>query len=137
MRTSIRLTKYILEILNQNDNIKHIVNDRIYPIDANLGTTFPFLVIIRDSFVPASNKDGRYQDTVYFSVIVMDDNYKGSVELSTVVDDALDHMSYRTEEIQISGIYLENVEETMFATAEGNKYVQNMKFRAVIENYNN
>lgn len=136
MRTSLRLTKYILEILNQNTKIKKIVKDRIYPIDAQLGTKFPFLVILRTSLSCASNKDGRYQDTVYFSVIVMDDNYKGSVELSTVVDDALDHMSYRTEEIQISGIYLENVDETMFATADGNKYVQNMQFRAIIENFN-
>ena len=50
MNNTLKLTKYILEMLNADDGVKSVLStDRIYPVDARLGTQFPFCVVNRTS----------------------------------------------------------------------------------------
>lgn len=68
--------------------VSYFVGDKIFPIVANEGTTFPFVVYRRNGYTPASNKDYR-SEIVSVEIVCLSQNYKESVELANAVADSL------------------------------------------------
>lgn len=131
MINSLKLTKYVLEILKLDENlVKYIPYKSIYPIDARLSSKFPFAVIQRTSVIPANAKDGTYEDTVYFSLMIVDDNYIGSVNIAEAIRTALDRRAYKTDEINIRSIRLVGASETLYDES----FIQQLDFIATIQN---
>ena len=126
---SILVTKYILKILEENKPIVKFFNDRIFPIDANFGTKYPFVAIVRTGMMPASTKDGLYEDRVYFSAVISGDTYKSSLEGANLVRSVLDHTYYIDSEIAIKSIILDNSTETWI----DGKFYQELMFTATVQ----
>lgn len=125
MTNSLKLVKYILEILKLDENLsKHISIDKIFPIDARLSTSFPFAVIQRTSLIPSSSKDGIYEDTVNFTIAIADDNYIGSVNIAQAIRNALDIRSYKTDEVCIRQLRLTGASETLY----NDTFIQELNF---------
>ena len=103
MTNSLLITKYIRTILNQNAELmKKIPIKRFFPIDAKQGTKFPFAVISRTGMIDTQSKDGIYEDTVTVSIIVVDDNYYGSLDIANEIRNWLEGHSYKDETINIT-----------------------------------
>lgn len=127
MTNAIKSTKYILEILKNNKELsQYISTDNIYPLDAKQTTNFPFAVIQRNSIQTASTKDGIYEDKVNFSIIVVDDNYIGSVDIAQAIRDALDYKEYITDNVSIDLITMQACNETYY----NDSFIQELIFDA-------
>lgn len=130
MNNTLKLTKYILDILKSDDGVKQVIStNNIFPVDARLGTDFPFSVVTRTSMQCADAKDGRYEDIVYFSVVVVDDTYIGSIDIAQAMRNALDHHDYRNDEVSISEIRLENATENLY----NDVFIQQLDFVAYFD----
>ena len=130
MTNSILITKYILKILESNKDLKKLIPIKnIYPIDAKLGTKFPFAVIQRTSLMPASCKDGTYQDTVNFTIVVVDDNYIGCVTIANEIRKTLEGYGWRDDYMFVHDIRLTSASETIYNDTN----IQQLEFTAVCD----
>ena len=125
MTNSLLITKYIRTILSHDSNLmKKIPIKQFYPVDAKLSTTFPFAVIIRTGMMDNQSKDGIYEDIVTVSIIVVDDNYYGSIDIANEIRNWLEGHCYKDETINITQIKLSSTSEGYYNDA----FVQELIF---------
>lgn len=125
MTNSLLITKYIRTILSYDSNLmKKIPIKQFYPVDAKLSTTFPFAVIIRTGMMDNQSKDGIYEDIVTVSIIVVDDNYYGSIDIANEIRNWLEGHCYKDETINITQIKLSSTSEGYYNDA----FVQELIF---------
>ncbi len=131
MKNSLLITKYIRTILAEDIKLmKMIPIKQFFPIDAKLSTKYPFSVIVRTGMMDNSSKDGIYEDVVNVSVIVVDDNYNGSIEIANEIRNWLEGHKYKNEEINITRIKLSSATETYYNDA----FIQELGFNVYIQN---
>lgn len=80
--------KELTAIILQNDEITALINDKLFPLVANAGTTFPFIVYRRSSFSPRGNKD-ELSEVVGVELAIISNTYSTSVNLANLVADTL------------------------------------------------
>lgn len=129
MINSILINEYILKMLNTNESLVAMAKDRIFPIDAQMGTEFPFIVMNRGSIQTSYCKDGAYDDSVSVTVTVVASTYKDSVKLANEVRRALEKKRYEDDDIYISDIKLTNVYESFYNDA----YIQQLDFSCSVQ----
>lgn len=106
MMKNFKVGKDIKNLLVNDTNVQSKLNGKVFPIVANEGTQFPFVVYRRSAYRPQSNKD--YSDEVVsMELIILSTKYDESVDIANVVAEALDR---KTTEI-ISDIQLTNISE--------------------------
>lgn len=107
-----KIGKELNTILTNDTELNKFVDKKIFPIVANAGTTFPFIVYRRSSYRPQSNKD--YEDEmVSVEIAVLSDKYEESVDVANATADALINKKTETiDEIRISNIYEDFAEDT-------------------------
>lgn len=106
MMKNFKVGKDIKNLLVNDTNVQSKLNGKVFPIVANEGTQFPFVVYRRSAYRPQSNKD--YSDEVVsMEIIILSTKYDESVDIANVVAEALDR---KTTEI-ISDIQLTNISE--------------------------
>lgn len=89
---SISISKHIYAKLSASDELKQLVEDRIYPISSKESTFFPFVVYSRSSLTPNYTKDRHDTgDTVTVEIIAASDNYLNSVEVAEAIRRALEN----------------------------------------------
>lgn len=128
MIKSILIPQLIYNALKDNKSIKNIVNNRIFPLVAENGTKFPFVVFSRDNISEKTNtKDGLTEDTVTFTITCVHDKYfeclklaqeiREAVEVRWIYDDDINIKVRDIELLSISETYSENayVEELSFS----------------------
>lgn len=79
-----KIGKDLTEILLSNSEITNVIGDKVFPLVANAGTTFPFIVYRRSGYTPASNKDYT-NETVQVELAILSENYIDSVQLADLV----------------------------------------------------
>jgi hypothetical protein len=79
----------IYDILSSDTVLKGIVGDRIFPMTAKNGVTYPFIAYRRSGLNPINTKDGEYQSEVVMDVVCASTDYKQSVEIVNGVLNAL------------------------------------------------
>lgn len=126
---SLLVTKYILKILESSEEVRKFFNDKIFPLEADFGSKYPFCAILRTGMRPASAKDGLYEDNVYFSVVVVSDTYGSAIDGANLIRNNLDRTYYIDSEISIRSILLENATETW----QDNKFFQELMFVANVQ----
>lgn len=98
--------KELTALLIADSTVQKLVDNKVFPLVANAGTTFPFIVYRRNGYRPYSNKD--YTDeVVYIELAVLSDNYIDSVQIADAVGNALDNKTTET----IDEIIIENASE--------------------------
>ncbi len=110
--------------------IGSLVNNRCYPLIAENGTTYPFIIYQRDSLDSMFCKDGVYEDEVNVSVRVVTDSYNAGIDLAQSVREAMTFNNYTIED---GGTYTSLMVQ---ADEEFNNdaYIQTLIFRITINN---
>jgi hypothetical protein len=119
------ITKYIRHILSLNtDLMARIPISRFFPIDAKMGTSFPFCVIQRTGIQASGTKDGMCEDNVYVSLKIVDDDYTNSVEIADEIRNWLEGHRFSDDTINIKRITLNGCNETI----DNNGFIQQLNF---------
>lgn len=92
--------------------VKNAVDTKVFPLIANAGTTFPFIVYRRSSYSPKSDKD-VLNETVYMEIAIICNNYEQSVSIANdVADVLLAYKSDNIEEIKVTNISEEFISDS-------------------------
>lgn len=87
---SLEIGRIIKNILSQDEELSRQVGSKIFPLVADKGTSFPFIVYRRDGLTPSSNKDKLFYDTqVRMSFIVASSDYRQGLGICSKVIDVL------------------------------------------------
>lgn len=106
----LKIGKVIYELLSKNEELKKVVDTKIYPLIANETTSFPFIIYRRTSIVNDGNKD--YQSKyAMISIIIVDDEYEGSVQVAELVRKAIEHKRGMIADFMVEDITIENAIE--------------------------
>ena len=97
---------------------------KIYPIYAKQGTTYPFIVITRDSVLSAYSKDGCFEDTVTVTATAVTDKFDVSVSIASEIRNSLEGKRYKDDNIYISQITMKSADETAYNKA----FIQQLTF---------
>lgn len=128
-RKTLLITKYIRKILVQN--VPELQN-RVFALDARVGTKFPFAAIERGNVTPTSySKDGLVEDSVDFNIYLLSRDYDSGVEIANNIRNLLDCSGYNDEDIRISRIELRSCSESYIDT-NGGAFLQTLNFMAKI-----
>jgi hypothetical protein len=131
MKNSLLITKYIRTILEQDKTLMAKISiKQFFPIDAKLSTKFPFCVVRRTGMNDFSSKDGIYEDQITVSLIVVDDNYFGSIEIANEIRNWLEAHRYSDDTINITQMRLTSSTEGYLNDA----YIQELIFTITIQN---
>ena len=94
----------IRNVILSSTAVKNAVGTKVFPLIANAGTTFPFVVYRRSSYSPKSDKD-TLTESVYMEIAIICTNYEQSVSIANDVADALiQYESDTIEEIKVTNI---------------------------------
>lgn len=109
---SLQIGKAIYQILHSNEDVVAKLQDKIFPLIADINTTFPFIVYKRTGIIPAYTKD-RYSvnDTVTVEIIIASDKYNDAVEIASLVRVALQGKKRTYSNIEIEDIRLVSADE--------------------------
>lgn len=110
--------------------IGSLVNNRCYPLIAENGTTYPFIIYQRDSLDSTFCKDGVYEDEVNVSVRVVTDSYNAGIDLAQSVREAMTFNNYTIEDGGTYTSLMVQADEEFSNDA----YVQTLIFRITINN---
>lgn len=129
-KQTLLVNKYIRTILCENITA---LQNRVYAIDARMGTKLPFVVLIRDSVAAKSiTKDGLNEDEVGISVYVVSKGYDEGVKLANDIRNLLDRTRYRTEQVNISMIEFTGADES-YTDTPSPAFIQQLKFNIQIQ----
>lgn len=120
--SSLYIGKAINSLLRANEELLSAVGQKIYPIVAEVSTTYPFIIYRRSSLTPASNKD-QQAEAVYLDVFVVTERYATGVDIAELVRTALERGNYSDTKIQ--DIKLVNASEDFLDDA----FIQNLTFK--------
>ena len=96
---SLQIGKAIYQILNSNGISK------VFPIIADEGTTFPFVVYRRIGLTPASTKDVyNFRELATMEIVVASSDYESGIDLAITIKDLLEHTRGIYNDIKIGDI---------------------------------
>lgn len=103
---------------------------KLYPLIANDDTTFPYIVYRKESIQPSVMKDGFYQDSVDFTIIINDINYDTCCEIANRVRNLFEWMDFSSKNLNIRNCHLINIDENWVSNA----FVQMLSFTCTVTN---
>lgn len=99
-----KVGKEIKSLLENDSNVSKYIDNRVFPIVANEGTEFPFVVYRRIGYSPLSNKD-YMNEKVQVEITVLSQKYDEGVNVADAVATALNQKQTNIiDEIIISNI---------------------------------
>lgn len=102
----------IRNVILSSSAVKNAVDTKVFPLIANAGTTFPFIVYRRSSYSPQSDKD-VLNESVYIEIAIICNNYEQSVSIANDVADVLiQYESDTIEEIKVTNISEEFISDS-------------------------
>ena len=107
-----KIGKELTSILLNNEDVTNVLDNKIFPLVANAGTTFPFLVYRRSGFRTEGNKD--YSDEIVtVELAILSQKYEESVNAADIIADAVDRKETNIiDDIRIVNIYEDYSEDT-------------------------
>ena len=122
---SLQVGKAIYNLLSNDANVTGRVQNKIYPLIADTGTTFPFIVYRRTGIEPSDSKDRFiYKEDTYVEVAIASDKYNESIEIADSVKDALQGKRGNYSGINIQDIRMTNADEDYIEDT----FIQNLTF---------
>ena len=101
----------IYKILTDNEEIKKIVGNNIYPVVAPLNTRNPYIVFKRQITTQNDNKDSRYS-IVSIEINVYSNNYQQSIKVAELVKNTLENVyNKEVESFKIKYIVSTSIDE--------------------------
>lgn len=117
MKTTVRIGEAIYSILKPFK--------RVYPLVADEGTTFPFIVYKRSSGNSQSDKDGLYSAIAVIDIMVAASEYEDGVELADKVIKKMENTNDTIAGFDILEIRMIDSNENFVE----NTFIQEMRFQ--------
>lgn len=95
--TGLSVVSYIYDKITNDEDLTSVLNDRIFPLVAEEGTEYPYLIMKLETITPAYTKDGRIYDNITVSVSVYAKDYKTVVGIQEQVRNLLEAYSFKLE----------------------------------------
>ena len=83
--TGLSVISYLYDKITNNQELTSVLGDRIFPLVAEEGTEYPYLIMKLESILPAYSKDGRVYDNITVSTSVYAKDYKTVAEIQETV----------------------------------------------------
>lgn len=123
-QTSISVNKHIYNLLINDEILKELVDDKIYPIVAEETVSYPFILFTKESAIANYTKDLLMYDTVTISIAIAATNYSQTVEIAERVRQILENR----RDDYFYNILFDEVTEDFVEDA----YIQTLKFSSKI-----
>lgn len=127
MVNSILIGKTIFKLLSDSAELKKYVDKKIYPLIADDGVTYPFIIYYRTSIRNIVCKDGYYEDEVGFSILVVSNSYIESLEIANIVRSIFEKNKLTDT---IYNCKVEDIDEDY----NNNAYIQEIDFTCKVTN---
>ena len=127
MVDSILIGKTIFKLLSASAELKKYVDKKIYPLIADDGVTYPFIIYYRTSIRNIVCKDGFYDDEVGFSILVVSNSYIESLEIANIVRSIFEKNKLTDT---IYNCKVEDIDEDY----NNNAYIQEIDFTCKVTN---
>ena len=124
MMDSLNIGKAIYTILQTSIDI----DKKIYPLIADEGTTFPFIIYKRTGLTPESTKDNT-NENVSVEINIASSNYSESIDLAIKVRKALEHKKGTYSDIAIEDIIIDNATEDYIEDT----FIQTLTFKIELQ----
>lgn len=111
MTNSFLIGKAIYKILTQNQSLAQYIGDKIFPVIAEQGTTFPYIAFSQTAVMPAYTKDGNYQDESVVEFVIASTDYLEMSMIANELRKALECRAYRDDDINILDCTIQMVSE--------------------------
>ena len=85
----IKIGETVYNILSNDEAVTDLVGNKIFPLVADINTTFPFIVYKKTFYTPEYTKDGISKKTSQIEIIIASDKYNISVDLADKVFKAI------------------------------------------------
>lgn len=129
MVNSLKLGEILTALFLNDDTLKNLVGNKVFPIVAKKDCTFPFLVYQRNNISSNACKDGFYEDTVSFSITIVAEVYDESIDIATAVRKILEKPCI---EINDSILYYTSL-SSCSEEYTSDVYVQKLSFKTQIQ----
>ena len=124
MMDSLNIGKAIYTILPTSIDI----DKKIYPLIADEGTTFPFIIYKRTGLTPESTKDNT-NENVSVEINIASSNYSESIDLAIKVRKALEHKKGTYSDIAIEDIVIDDATEDYIEDT----FIQTLTFKIELQ----
>ena len=121
---SLNIGKAIYTILQTSIDI----DKKIYPLIADEGTTFPFIIYKRTGLTPESTKDNT-NENVSVEINIASSNYSESIDLAIKVRKALEHKKGTYSDIAIEDIVIDDATEDYIEDT----FIQTLTFKIELQ----
>lgn len=121
----IQIGKAVYQLLSSDTEVTEKVENRIYPLIADQGTIYPFIIYKRTGIEPMTSKD-RFicSEVTSVDVIIASDRYDESIEVAELVKDALIGKNGIYSGIKITDIDMISADEDYIEDT----FIQNLTF---------
>lgn len=120
----LQVGKAIKELLAK-ENITNV-----YPLIADEGTTFPFVIYKRTSLVPSNTKDRyNYSYLATVEITIAASNYIDSINLAEKIQTLVEHIRGVYNDIQINDTYLIDSSEEYLEDSFTQKLIFNIEIK--------
>ena len=124
MMDSLNIGKAIYTILQTSIDI----DKKIYPLIADEGTTFSFIIYKRTGLTPESTKDNT-NENVSVEINIASSNYSESIDLAIKVRKALEHKKGTYSDIAIEDIVIDDATEDYIEDT----FIQTLTFKIELQ----
>ena len=124
MMDSLNIGKAIYTILQTSIDI----DKKIYPLIADEGTTFPFIIYKRTGLTPESTKDNT-NENVSVEINIASSNYSESIDLAIKARKALEHKKGTYSDIAIEDIVIDDATEDYIEDT----FIQTLTFKIELQ----
>lgn len=124
MMDSLNIGKAIYTILQTSIDI----DKKIYPLIADEGTTFPFIIYKRTGLTPESTKDNT-NENVSVEINIASSNYSESIDLAIKIRKALEHKKGTYSDIAIEDIVIDDATEDYIEDT----FIQTLTFKIELQ----
>lgn len=130
MTNAILIGKTIYDKLKADETLNGYINGKIFPIVAEQGTSFPFIVYWRNN-IQTNNytKDGYRQDSVEFTIVVASDKYNTSLAIANQIRKIMEVRRIENNDMLITNVRLVETDESW----SDNAYIQTLNFTCTVE----
>lgn len=110
--TGLSVISYLYDKITSDEDLTSILGDRIFPLVAEEGTEYPYLIMKLESILPAYSKDGRMYDNLTVSTSVYSKDYKTVFNTQESVRNLLESCGFKLDSFNEdfnSGAYKQTV----------------------------
>lgn len=131
MDNSLKIGQYILEVLNDNEELMSLLGEgKIWPITPRQDTLLPYITYTRDVSNIEYTKITGHDNTIIFTYRVFSEDYDEGLNIVNLLRNILERRTINfPNEIKINDIKVQNVYESF----SDDVFCQTITFSAMVE----